>query len=95
LPCFFLLTFIRNVTNAALLPVDITVYEIQPLKFDSGQSFAVGQVDGLTVAAFVTFIFAIPTPPLHLKMQFVICPIVVCRDISVSSSDLWLLECHF
>jgi len=76
-------------------PFDIAGSQGKPLKFSHGPSSPAGGGDGISLVAFITFIFVIPAAPWHPEMQFVICAIVVYRDVWVSASDLRLLKRYF
>jgi len=103
LQCFFLLIRIGIVTILTLIPVTILVLipidiagsEVKPLEFHCGPLSPAGGGDGIAIVAFITFIFVIPTAPWHHEIKFVICAIVVYRDVWVSASDLRLLKRHF
>jgi hypothetical protein len=79
----------------ALLPVEITAFQVKPLEFSRGPSSPAGVGHGIALFAFVSFIFAIPSSRIHPVMQFVIRAIVPYRDVLLSASDLNRLKRHF
>jgi len=54
-----------------------------------------GGGDVIALFAFITFIFELPAAPSIPEMQFVICAIVVDRDVWFSASDLRIIKRHF
>jgi hypothetical protein len=92
LRCFFLLIRIHNIAILALIPVDITGFQVKPLEFSCGPSSPAGSGNCI---ALVTFIFEMPATPWHPEMQFVILAIVVYWNVLVSASDLRFLKRHF
>jgi hypothetical protein len=92
LRCFFLLLLIHIIGILALIPVDITGSQVEPLEFSQSPSSPAG---GGNSIGFVTVIFGITTAPWHPEIYFVIHAIVVYRDVWVSDSDLRFLKRHF
>ena len=95
LRCFFLLTNIRFVSILALIPLDITGSQVNPLEFSRSLLLPPGGGEGIVLVTFDTLTILIPASPWHPKMQFVICTIVVYRDVWVSACDVRLLKRHF
>jgi hypothetical protein len=60
LQCFFLLLLIHIIGILALIPVDITGSQVEPLEFSHSPSSPAG---GGNRIGFVTVIFGIPTAP--------------------------------
>jgi hypothetical protein len=89
---FFLLIRIRIIAILALIPVDVTDSQVEPLKFSHSPASPAGGGDSI---AFVTFIFEMPTAPWHPEVQFVIRAIVVCQDVWLSASNVRFLKRHF
>jgi len=92
---FFVLIRIRILAIIALIPVDITGFQVKPLEFSCVLWWLGGGRDSIVVIAFVTCTFAIPADTCHPEMQFIIGAIVSYRDVWVSASDLRFLKHQF
>ena len=95
LQCLLLLSRSLIIAILALIPVDINCSQVKLLEFSYSPLSPADSGDGVTLIAFITFIFEIPTSPWHPKMQLVIRAIVVYRDVWVSASDSRFLKRHF
>jgi hypothetical protein len=73
----------------------MTGAQVKLHQFRRRPSLPAGSGDSITIVAFITFIFVVPSTPWHPKMKFVIHAIVVYQDfgsvlsISGSSSATW------
>ena len=92
--CFFLLIRIRAIPILAFIPFDITRSQVKSLELSRGPSSPACGGEGITLVAFVTFIFGFPAAPWHPEMQFIMHAMVGWRDIGVSASDLRLRKHH-